>query len=141
MHTFSRFLIATSLAIVTLTADVTLTAGEQPLSLELRLVPEAHAVYGRQRRTRRRGVAVGYAAGTAQAEAEAEEAQEQAPPPSQPAAPPPEGGKLPIGRVVTALPAGCVAKTIDGVEYQHCGSDYYRAAFQGNQLVYVTSQP
>ena len=41
------------------------------------------------------------------------------------------------GAVVTALPAGCKPETRDGVEYQNCGGVYYRAAFQGNNLVYV----
>ena len=42
-----------------------------------------------------------------------------------------------VGAVVTALPAGCKPETRDGVEYQNCGGVYYRAAFQGNNLVYV----
>jgi hypothetical protein len=41
------------------------------------------------------------------------------------------------GAVVTALPAGCKPETSNGVEYQNCGGVYYRAAFQGNNLVYV----
>jgi hypothetical protein len=41
------------------------------------------------------------------------------------------------GAVVTALPAGCKPETRGGVEYQNCGGVYYRAAFQGNNLVYV----
>lgn len=50
-------------------------------------------------------------------------------------------GVLPIGTVVTTLPAGCTAVNSGGVEYQSCGGNYYRAAFQGSQLVYVTAQP
>jgi phage protein D len=42
-----------------------------------------------------------------------------------------------VGSVVSTLPAGCVPATKDGVEYQNCGGVYYRAAFQGNNLVYV----
>ena len=41
------------------------------------------------------------------------------------------------GTVVNALPAGCKPETKSGVEYQNCGGVYYRAAFQGNNLVYV----
>ena len=41
------------------------------------------------------------------------------------------------GAVVTALPAGCKPEISNGVEYQNCGGVYYRAAFQGNNLVYV----
>jgi len=29
------------------------------------------------------------------------------------------------------------AEVRDGVEYQNCGGVYYRAAFQGSNLVYV----
>lgn len=42
-----------------------------------------------------------------------------------------------IGTVVNALPAGCKPETKSGVEYQNCGGVLYRAAFQGNNLVYV----
>lgn len=42
-----------------------------------------------------------------------------------------------VGTVVNALPAGCTPETKSGVEYQNCGGVYYRAAFQGNNLVYV----
>jgi len=42
-----------------------------------------------------------------------------------------------IGTVVSALPAGCKPETRNGVEYQNCGGVLYRAAFQGNNLVYV----
>jgi hypothetical protein len=43
---------------------------------------------------------------------------------------------------VPALPAGCVAQAKGGTEYYRCGSVYYRAAFQGNNLVYaVVPQP
>jgi hypothetical protein len=38
---------------------------------------------------------------------------------------------------VSALPAGCKPETRSGVEYQNCGGVLYRAAFQGNNLVYV----
>ena len=80
----------------------------------------------------------------AAAEAEAEAAKQEAaaakaavPPP----APPPATEPLPLGTVVPALPEGCSSMTSGGVEYYQCGSDYYRAAFQGSQLVYVTAKP
>ena len=53
----------------------------------------------------------------------------------------PPKGVLPLGSVVPTLPAGCVSTTAGGVEYQHCGGNYYRAVFQGSNLVYVTAQP
>ena len=42
-----------------------------------------------------------------------------------------------VGAVVSALPAGCKPETRNGIEFQNCGGVYYRAAFQGNNLVYV----
>jgi multidrug efflux pump subunit AcrA (membrane-fusion protein) len=46
-----------------------------------------------------------------------------------------------VGTVVPALPAGCAPEAIGGIEYQRCAGVYYRAAFQGNNLVYVVQQP
>lgn len=46
-----------------------------------------------------------------------------------------------IGTVVPALPAGCKAAPKNGIEYYQCGNVYYRAAFQGDALVYVVQQP
>jgi hypothetical protein len=51
----------------------------------------------------------------------------------------PAGGALPTGTVASALPAGCTASTVGGVEYHQCGANWYRSAFQGNNLVYVTT--
>jgi hypothetical protein len=42
---------------------------------------------------------------------------------------------------VASLPAGCVSTPIGGVVYFHCGSDYYKPAYQGNTLVYTTTAP
>lgn len=46
-----------------------------------------------------------------------------------------------IGTIVSSLPADCVGSAKGGVEYYKCGNVYYRAAFQGNSLVYVVQQP
>ena len=54
---------------------------------------------------------------------------------------PTAAGPLAIGTVVPSLPAGCTSMAVGGVEYQHCGNDWYRSAFQGNNLVYVTTAP
>jgi hypothetical protein len=43
--------------------------------------------------------------------------------------------------VVPTLPAGAVATPVDGVEYYYSGGNFYRAVFQGSQLVYVTADP
>jgi hypothetical protein len=77
---------------------------------------------------------------TAIAQQEAATAQQMgraAPPP-----PPAAGGKpLPLGTVVPSLPGGCTSTPVGGVEYYYCGGNFYRAVFQGNNLVYVTAQP
>jgi nucleoid-associated protein YgaU len=53
-----------------------------------------------------------------------------------------QAGAVPaVGTVVATLPQGCVGEARGGVEYYRCGSVYYRAAFQGNNLVYVVQQP
>jgi hypothetical protein len=78
---------------------------------------------------------------TAAAQQQAATAKQQAA--AAPAAPPPvaAGTPLPIGTVVSALPPGCVSTPVGGVEYYYGGGNFYRAVFQGNNLVYVTAKP
>ncbi len=61
-------------------------------------------------------------------------------PPAQTAAPAAAGTPA-VGSIVKTLPAGCTQEAKGGVEYQRCGNVYYRAAFQGNSLVYGVQQP
>ena len=61
--------------------------------------------------------------------------------PPAPAAAPAPAGTPAVGSIVNTLPAGCTQEAKGGVEYQRCGNVYYRAAFQGNSLVYVVQQP
>jgi hypothetical protein len=111
--------------------------------LPIKLVPEAQAIFGVRRRT----AVVAYSAGAASGEAKAAASQQQAAAAQQQAAaapPPPAaaaGQPLPVGTVVSALPKGCVSTPVGGVEYYYCAGNFYRAVFQGNQLVYVTAQP
>lgn len=100
-------------------------------TLRVGMFSDAHAIAGVRRRTRRRTAVVVHSADEANAAAAA------APAPAAAVAP----GALPLGSVATTLPAGCTPVTTAGVEYQHCGADYYRATFQANNLVYVTAQP
>ena len=130
-------------------------------------VPEAHAVVGAPltpvsaagvaRRTTRRVVvaestatqasaansaAAQQQAATAQqqsatAQQQSATAQQQAATAQQQAAASRPPGAPAVGAVVSALPAGCKPETKSGVEYQNCGGVLYRAAFQGNNLVYV----
>jgi len=121
------------------------------------------SVAGVARRTTRRTVAVASTTATSQSAAQAATAQQQsataqqqsataqqqsataqqqAAAASQPAAAPATAaGALPLGTVVQALPAGCTQIAQGGVQYSKCGANYYRAVFQGNNLVYVTAQP
>lgn len=150
------FAVASAMTLLHL-ADV---APDAPLGLTL--LREAHAVVGAPatpvsaagvaRRTTRRVVAAETAATSATAQQQAATAQKQEATAQQQAAtaqqqaataqqqqaaaarPP---GAPAAGAVVNALPAGCKPETKGGVEYQNCGGVYYRAAFQGNNLVYV----
>lgn len=124
---------------------VLMLMGDVPF-LSVQLVPEAEAIFGVRRRAWRRGVIVGSTMGAASEAAamshqQAAPAQQQAAPVA-PAAPPPAaaGKPLPLGTVVSALPPGCTSTPVGGVEYYYCGGNFYRAVFQGNSLVYVTTQ-
>jgi hypothetical protein len=130
--------------------------------LQVQLVPEAHAIFGVRRRAFRRGAVIGASAATASAaaaHAAAPPPAAAAPPPAA-AAPPPAaaaphpaaaagpppppvaaGKPLPLGTVVASLPAGCTSTPVGGIDYFYCGGNFYRAVFQGNNLVYVTAQP
>jgi hypothetical protein len=96
--------------------------------LSVPLVPEADAVMGVRRRTRRRtAVVVGSSVHAADAAAQAQQQTAVA------TAPP----VVPVGTVVQALPQGCQTVAVGGVNYSDCGGVFYKAAFQGNNLVYV----
>ena len=51
------------------------------------------------------------------------------------------GAAVPIGTIVPNLPSGCSSITIGGVNYFNCAGVYYRAGFQGNNIVYIVSAP
>jgi hypothetical protein len=127
--TFKIAILATCLVLM-LIADIPL--------LPEQLVPEADAILGVRRRTRRRTAVVVGSAAAAQTAAAYQQAA-----PAAPAVPPPaaSGKPLPLGTVVSALPAGCTSTPVGGVEYYYCGGNFYRAVFQGNKLVYVTAKP
>ena len=100
------------------------------------LTPMSYA--GVARRTTRRVVAVEATAATAAATSAAAAAAAKPKPPP----PPAPAGPVPVGTVVQSLPPGCAATPIGGVQYYNCAPGvYYRAAFQGNNLVYVAAQP
>jgi hypothetical protein len=144
----------TTLKIAVITISLVLMLIADVPFLSVLLVPEADAILGVRRRAFRRGVIIGSTVGaaseyaaTSQQQAATAQPQAAAPPPAAPptAAPPPAqsaGGKpLPLGTVVSALPPGCTSTPVSGVEYYYCGGNFYRAVFQGNQLVYVTAKP
>ncbi len=140
------------------TAIVLLLMGDAPPNSRFgfALMQDAHAILGVWRRHARRWAVVGTAAvattatvaaadEAAAAGAQAAAAQQQAPAaqPQPAAAPPPaaDGKPLPLGTVVSSLPGGCTSTPVGGVEYYYCGGNFYRATFQGNNLVYVTAKP
>jgi len=120
---------------------------QQPEFPYFQLVSEAHAIFGVRRRAVRRGVVIGSSmAATGAAAGATANYQPQEAPATVPAQPAPvqqqsASGLLPMGRIVTTLPKECTVMQAGGVEYHHCGVNYYRATFQGNNLVYVTTQP
>lgn len=126
--------------------------------LPVEMVSDAEAVLGVRRRTARRTAVVAYSAGAATASATASASQQQAAAAQQQAAAANQeaaaaqqeaalaqqqlaatqaGSGVPIGTIVTALPAGCTAITVSNSQYQDCAGSFYKAAFQGNNLVYV----
>ncbi len=121
------------------TAAVTTTAAASQSSAQAATAQQQAATAQQQSATAQQQSA------TAQQQAAA--AQQQAAAAQQPQAAAPQaaatapGKALPIGTVVATLPAGCTQTTSGGVQYSKCGDNYYRAAFQGNNLVYVTAQP
>ncbi len=161
MKTILKIAILTPALILLFLVDV-----PPEVPLQVQLVPEAHAIFGVRRRAFRRGAVIGASAATA-ATASAAAAHAAAPPPAA-AAPPPAaaaphpaaaapppaaaaavpppppvaaGKPLPLGTVVATLPAGCTSTPVGGIDYFYCGGNFYRAVFQGNNLVYVTAQP
>jgi hypothetical protein len=127
--------------------------------LPLELVLDAEAVLGVRRRTRRRTAVVAYSAGAAHSSAtaaasqqqaavtqqqaevarqQAEVAQQQAAVAQQQAVTGQRASSVPIGTIAQALPTGCTAVTVGNAQYQDCKGTFYKAAFQGNNLVYVT---
>jgi hypothetical protein len=151
MKTFRKLVTSTCLAVLMLMTDLAPPLPWLPLDVQM-TTTDAHAVLGRARRARRRGVAIGYAAGRQDAEDEqANESQSQqkstteqkqaAPEKAAPADPPRAVGALPTGSVVKSVPKGSTKKDVGGVEYEFDGTNYYRAAFQGSDLVYVTVKP
>jgi hypothetical protein len=147
MNTVRRMAVIASSLVLMLMADVPL--------LPVHLVPEAEAILGVRRRSAVVGASVGAATATAAsqsqtaattqqqaatAQQQAATAQQQSATAQQQAAAAAAAGKpLPLGTVVAALPQGCTSTPVGGVEYYSCGANFYRAAFQGNNLVYVTT--
>ncbi len=141
MKFLSKFVVLATAIVVVFIIDMIPEPHRLPPGLHL--ISDAHAVLGTRRRAARRGVAVGYSAGAsagAQQQAAADQQAAAAAPAPAPA-PAPVYGSLPIGTIVTTLPAGCQTTTAGGVQYYHCSDNYFRTAFQGNVLVYVAATP
>ena len=116
-----------------------------PSSSELRSVRQSSSAQASAAASQQQAAASQQQATAAQQQAAVEKekataAQQQAAAAQQQGATP-AAGKLPVGTVVSTLPPGCTKKVVGGVEYRVCGENFYRAAFQGSTLVYVTAQP
>ncbi len=146
MKTIMKIGAGTIVLVLMLIADIPL--------MPVELVSEAQAIFGVRRRT----AVIAYSAGkssasaanaasqqqaaTAQQQAavadqQAATAQQQAAIAQQQAAGSQAASGVPIGSVVEALPGGCKAVTVSNSQYQDCGGSFYKAAFQGNKLIYV----
>ena len=136
-----------SLVLTTAALLLYLGDGSPDAPLGLTIVHEAHAVVGAPltplsgagvaRRTTRRVVASQSANTAAVQQQQTSTAQQQSATAQQQTAAARPPGAPPVGAAVSALPANCKAETKSGVQYQNCGGVYYRAAFQGENLVYV----
>ena len=79
---------------------------------------------------------------SATAQQQSATAQQQAAAAQTPAPPPAATGQpLPLGTVVATLPAGCTSAPVGGVNYYHCGGNYYQAVYEGSTLKYITAKP
>ena len=139
MKTIFKIAVLAIALLFMLVADVPLLFEQDVPPLFEQLVPEAHAVMGVRRRTRRRtAVVVGSAASvqTAAAQQEAAADQQEAAAAQQQAAAQ-TAQTVPVGTVVQSLPGACTSVVVNGVSYSDCGGVFYKAAFQGNNLVYV----
>jgi len=85
------------------------------------------------------GVARRTAVRTTVAASSAAAASTAAKPPPPP--PPPGGPALPLGTVVSALPAGCASVQLHGTNYFNCQGTYFRPAYQGQDVVYIVEKP
>jgi hypothetical protein len=48
---------------------------------------------------------------------------------------------LPIGSTVPYLPPNCNSTVLNGTNYFNCNGVFYKPGFQGNNIVYIVSQP
>ena len=149
MKTIMKIAVITTVLLLMLITDIPL--------LPVELVPEAQAIFGVRRRVARRTAVVAYSAGAASASAassqqqqnaaaqqqaataqqQAATAQQQAAVAQQQAAAAQTVSGVPVGTVVQALPGGCKAVTVSNSQYHDCGGSFYKAAFQGDKLIYA----
>lgn len=135
MNSPAKILLSAMAFAILVLGEVDMTA-----SLPLPTIKQAQAIVGAPatpvsvagvaRRTAVRTTAV--AASSAAAASAA-----SAPPP-----PPPAGASaLPLGTVVSALPAGCASVQLHGTSYFNCQGTYFRPAYQGQDVVYIVEKP
>ena len=139
---FKIAVLATALCFM-LIADLPLLFEQDVPPLFEQLVPEAQAVLGVRRRTRRRTAVIVGSAVHAEDSAQIQQAQQQTAAAQQEAAAAQQQAAaqtaqtVPVGTVVQSLPGACTSVVVSGVSYSDCGGVFYKTAFQGNNLVYV----
>ena len=106
------------------------------------LVPDAHAIFGVRRRALRRGVIIGAASATAVENI----SRRRQPNSRQQRQHHPLRSQRQPGNHCRWAPwfppsRGLHPHPVGGEEYYYCGGNFYRAVFQGNNLVYVTAKP
>lgn len=128
MNSPAKILLSSLAFAILVLGEVDMTA-----SLPVPMIKEAHAVVGAPLTP----VSVaGVARRTAVRSTAAASAAAKPPPP-----PPSNTSSLPIGTVVSALPAGCASVQLKGTNYFNCQGTYFRPAYQGQNVVYIVEKP
>ena len=132
MNVPAKILLSSMALAILVLGDVDMTA-----SLPLPMIKQAQAVVGAPATpVSVAGVARRTAVRTTVAVSSAAAASAAAKPPPPPGAPP-----LPLGTVVSALPAGCASVQLHGNNYFNCQGMYFRPAYQGQDVVYIVEKP
>lgn len=140
MNSPKKTLLSSIAFVVLVLGEVDMTA-----SLPLPTIKQAQAIVGAPATplsvagvARRSAVRTTVAASSMAAASAASAASTAKPPPPPPQ---PAGPLLPLGTIVSALPAGCTSVQLHGANYFNCQGTYFRPVFQGQNIVYIVEKP